>query len=273
MFLLWGLVALAVAHFLLIPPLWRVTRGGWSWIFHLPVYAFTQFPLLPGFCAFLGLFFADWSYFSGLLTLLRARKRARAGDAGRPRLIKASGGRAAIVAAALLTLTGIYILQDLTGFDFNRFPVEETACVSLTQLDPGADLTENSEWGPFGRKNEVFRWSQFLRPASWQYLQAGWDRDLNPISLEVDAWRFPLPSLAEKYFYELAGSFGDAYWSPGEARALDQTGADRALYCRDGDNSGLWLWKGRTVVRVRYTGAADLAVFAGDFAAMTDRLP
>jgi len=270
---LWGLAALAAAHLFLIPPFWRVSRAGWDWVPYLPVYAFASYALLPALCAFCGLFFADYSYFAGLWALARARKRARAGVTARPRLIKASGGRAAVVAAVLLALAGLYLIQDIYGF--KRWPVEETSCVSLLVLEPEADLTDNVEMEPWGRKNEVSRQRALMLPTSWRYRQGGWSKENNHISLEVDARRFLLPALAEKYLFECAGTFHTAHWPPEEAVALPRadTGLNQALFWTDGLKSGLWLRKGRTVLNVRYTGEADLSGALAAFSAMMDRLP
>ncbi|MEA4933242.1 MAG: DUF2812 domain-containing protein [Lawsonibacter sp.] len=239
-----------------------------SYLKYFPVESLTRYPLVASLLVVAGLLLVDLSYFLGLWSLYRLRRRLSKGMLLSPAPGSRLGGGALFLGSLALLVVLATFCSDLWVYSQPNLPLEGSNFVTLQELE-GKDfrLTGDS----FFNMDSIAYTNVLLMPERWYFHQYGTfphygsSVSLNDIPhLELTVCRYPFPFLAEGMVTEWSYSknWGDYVALP-PSHGLDQVlaaGGEGGMY--------LILRRGTTVLRADYQGTQNLTDYLDRFAEM-----
>lgn len=236
------------------------------------VESLTKYPLAAGLLAVVGLFLVDLSYFLGLWSLFRLRRRLARGLPLSPAPGSRLGGGALILGTLALLVVLAAFCSDLWAYSRPNLPLEGSGFVTLKEIE-GEEFRLTGD--RFYNMDYIAHTDVLLMPERWYFHQYGSfphhdsSISLNDVPrLELTVCRYPFPFLAEG----MAKEWGYVK-NRGDYNVLPPShGFDQVLSAGDEGNMSLILRRGTAVLRADYRGSRDLTDYLDRFAELLEGL-
>lgn len=244
------------------------------WLRWFPVETLYARNVIPFVLSLVGLALVDLSWLLGLVRLRQHRREVLSAE--KPSRPRRNGGWLLAVGILVLLPVGAQLLTYFFGMDYDPYPLEGSAFVTLSEIE-GEDFLLSGD--QFYNMDYISHGDTPLGPEHWYFQQYGTFRhDDNSVSLnkvphlEIRITRYLLPFIAVQRMDELDRTHDYDYSLEGYEELASGLSLDQVLASRGETGMSLILRRGNTVLQAEYRGDKDLTDYLDRFAQMMEGL-